>query len=251
MRVLRRRTRTQVRRNPLGAEHVAVLERRRAVATRLVGPSTAAAARVAAAPDAYLLVHGAADIARHCQLLDTPLGSGEIRVVSTPGCDAGEWHLEIGTRDRPGLLASLTGVMLDAGHDIVQAVIANWDDSTALDAFIVRADTEPDPESLRAAIAAAFKTPLSSAPVDDAVVSFAAGPSAGYTHCAVTAADQPGLLHAIATAVTVAGADIHAASVATIGGRAHDRLDLTDPSGRRLDERLHTAIRRTLATGVL
>ncbi|MBV8305272.1 MAG: hypothetical protein JOZ04_13760, partial [Acidimicrobiia bacterium] len=68
--------------------------------------------------------------------------------------------------------------------------------------------------------------------------------------CDVRAGDRPGLLHALAVSIAVAGADIHAARVATAGGLAHDVFDLSDASGHKLDAVLQDAIRARLRAGV-
>ena len=48
--------------------------------------------------------------------------------------------------------------------------------------------------------------------------------------------DRPGVLYAVAKAVTRFGVDIRAAIVATLGAEAFDTLYLTDLSGNALSE---------------
>jgi UTP:GlnB (protein PII) uridylyltransferase len=223
------------------------LARRRAAVTRLIGG--AEVERVAMAPPGYLLAHASGDIARHVGLLATLPGVGEVRVVATPGKGAGTWHLDMATRDRPGVLAAFTGVLAAHHIDVVQAVAATWYDGAALEAFVVRAATPPDPHALQPELAASLRQPLTSDPVDDARLCFDNDASALFTRCDLRAGDRPGLLHAIAVAFATAGADVHAARVATVAHEVHDVFDLSDRAGRKLDPVLQHAIAAHLRTG--
>lgn len=230
---------------PLGDDHRGAVERRRAAGIRLVGGSTEAAQRIADAPPGYVLVHDSGDIARHCELLSPLPDPSEVRVVATPGRVSGEWHLDVATRDRPGLLAAFTGVLSAAAIDVVQAVLATWEDGGALQAFVVRSDA-PDEEALQRALAAALHIPLRAQPVADATLAFDDHASPLYTRCDIRAPDRPGLLHALAVAIATAGADVHAARVATADGVAHDVFDLSDPTGRKLGTDMQEVIRACL-----
>jgi UTP:GlnB (protein PII) uridylyltransferase len=187
--------------------------------------------RIATAPAGYARVHGRADLARHAALLDTLPGAREVRAVATPGRVPGTWNLDVAARDRPGLVARFTGVLAAHGVEVVQAVIATWDDGAALQAFVVRAPTGV-PDS--AEFARALSRPLLPQPIADATVTFDNDASPTYTVCEVTAPDRPGLLHAIAVAFAAADIDIHAAAVSTVDGIARDRFDLTDSAGAQL-----------------
>ncbi|MHB8669730.1 MAG: ACT domain-containing protein [Acidimicrobiales bacterium] len=234
----------------LGEAHRSQVEIRRAAAARLVGSDVAVSGRIASAPGGYLLAHRASDIARHCGLLSPLPAAGEVRVVTTPGLGRGEWRLDVASRDRPGLLAAFTGVLVRQGVDVAQAVLATWDDGGALEAFVVRCPDPPEPEDLQRALEASLDQPLSSPPVPGARVSFANGASPLYTSCEVCVADRPGLLHAMAVAIASAGADVHAACVTTVDGLARDRFDLSDRAGHRLDPSLEEAIRGRIRSGV-
>jgi [protein-PII] uridylyltransferase len=224
--------------------------RRVAAAVRLVGGDEAAAARIGDAPAGYVLAHDSSDIARHCSLFSPLPGPDHVRVVATPGRAAGEWHLDVGARDRPGLLAAFTGVLAGHGVDVVQAVLATWDDGAALEAFVVRSSAPPDVRTLQAAFEGSLGLPLWSAPVADASVAFDRDASPLYTACEVRAADRPGLLHAVAVALAEAGADVHAARVVTVGGVARDRFDLSDGAGAKLGPAQEDAVRAHIAAGV-
>jgi hypothetical protein len=235
----------------LGAAYQGQIADRQAAASRLVGGVAPLVGRIAAAPPGYLLACDSGDVARHCSLLEPVPAAGEVRVVVTPGQSAGEWHLDVASRDRPGLLATFTGVLEAQRLDVTQAVIATWADGGALEAFVVRSSVAPGPGALQAGFETAFGEPLCSMPVAGARVTFDAEASPLYTRCDVEASDQPGLLHALATAFASAGADVHAARVTTTGeGLARDRFDLSDRWGRKLDAALEAAIRTGVATGV-
>jgi [protein-PII] uridylyltransferase len=233
----------------LCADHRAQVVSRRRAATRLVGATGLAAARVATAPPGYLLAHDSSDVARHCALLSPLPAPDEARAVVTPGRARGTWNLEVASRDQPGLLAAFTGVLAGSGIEVMQAVLATWDDGGALEAFIVRSPVLPDSHALEEAFEASLERPLSSPGIIDAHVVFDDRASPLYTGCDVRAADRPGLLHAIAVAFATAGADVHAARVITVDGLAHDRFDLSDRTGRKLDASLQEAIRTGIICG--
>jgi UTP:GlnB (protein PII) uridylyltransferase len=233
----------------LGDEHRRQVVSRQLAATRLVDATSAAAARIATAPAGYLLAHDSSDVARHCALLLPLPAPGEARVVATPGRARGVWHLDVASRDRSGLLAAFTGVLAGSGIEVVQAVLATWDDGGALQAFVVRSADPPDSHALQNAFKASLEQPLSSPAVTGAHVTFDDGASALYTRCDVRVADRPGLLHAVAVAIAAAGADVHAARVTTIDGVARDRFDLSDRTGHKLDAPLQEAIRSGVVRG--
>lgn len=227
-----------------------VIGRRRTAALRIVGDRPALAGRIGAAPAGYVLAHDSTDIVRHCALLSPLPSPREARAVVTPGRASGEWHLDVASRDQVGLLAAFTGVLCREGIDVVQAVLATWDDGGALQAFVVRATVAPDTHMLERAFEASLRAPLTSDPVDRADVVFDDAASELYTRCDLRAADQPGLLHAFAAAIAAAGGDVHAARVTTVDGGAHDVFDLSDRSGAKLSLEARDAIRTHLRTGV-
>lgn len=206
-------------------------------------------ARIAVAPAGYALAHATGDIARHAALLEPLPAAGDVRVVSTPGREPGVWNLDIAAYDQPGLLAKFTGVLVHESIEIVRAVVATWEDGAALQALVVKSAVAPDAVALQRALAWSLDQGMTAPPVDGTVVSFDQEASTVYTACEVTGPDRPGLLHAIAVAITNAGADIHAASVETRGGLAIDRFDLSDPSHRKLDPMVRDRIAHHLRSG--
>ena len=226
-----------------------LLRARKRAAALLVGEDGPAASRVDAAPDPYALVHHVSEMARHCQLL-TPLpGRGEVRVIVTPGRAAGEWHVDVAGRDRPGLLAAFTGVLAAGAFDVTQAVVATWDDGAALQALVLRSTTAPDPADLQSRFRESLARPPAWSRVVDAEIVFDDSASPLYTACRVRAPDRPGLLHDLASGMSAAGVDIHSARATTVAGAATDHFDLTDGAGAKLDAARKSAVLEAVRTG--
>ncbi len=236
--------------SPLSREHRRQIDGKRAATLRLVETDARVASRVMTAPAGYLLALAGSDVARQCALLESLPAAGEVHVVATPGATSGCWHLDVTTRDRPGLLAAFTGVFAEAGIDVTQAVIATWPDGAALQAFAVRSDGSPDAAALADSLTASLDARLCAPPETDARIAFDQNASPLYTACQVEAPDHPGLLHAIASAIAATGTDIHAAGVATFDGSARDRFDLADRAGGKLDATRQEEIRTALRNGV-
>lgn len=231
------------RRARLPREQRVQVEERTAAARALVTKGdTRVLARVDAAPPGYLLAHSAATIVRHCEMLEPVPAEGEARVVVTPRVTPGSWYLDVAASDRPGLLAAFTGVLHREAIEVTQAVLATWDDGAALQSFVVRAKHAVDAATLEAGFADALDAVVRVVAVPGVQVAFDDSASPLYTACQVTAPDEPGLLHAIASAVAAAGVDIHAARVTTVDGVAHDHFDLSDRHGAKLDANLQALI---------
>jgi [protein-PII] uridylyltransferase len=229
-------------------ERVHVVERR-ADACALLGTGSARTTRIADAPVAYVLAHPSTDLARHAELLDPLPTAGTVRVSATPTCDPGHWHVDVATRDQPGLLAAFSGVLEAGDIDVTQAVLATWPDGAALQAFTVRAARLPELTELQRELTASLATSFACHPVANASVTFDSETSALYTGCEVVAADRPGLLHSIAVTLAAVGVDIHAASVTTRDGVVYDRFDLSDARGDKLDRALEERIVEQLQAG--
>jgi UTP:GlnB (protein PII) uridylyltransferase len=171
----------------------------------------------------------------------------------------------VASRDRPALLANVSGVLLEYGLDVFSAVTATWADGGALESFKVRrADVDPgsvgpeqlqpfappDPARLQVAIEASFDQPLEGAANPDAAVSFDDAGSPWYTLCEVRSPDRRGVLHSITVGIAAAGGSVHSARVETVGDLAVDRFELTDANGRKLDDEMKAAIRAVIVEGV-
>ncbi|HEY3096681.1 MAG TPA: cation:proton antiporter [Acidimicrobiia bacterium] len=234
-----------------GLEARNLVERRRAEAMRMADSNRAVAERIAAAPRTYLLAQEAADVARQAALLEPLPPRDGARVAAAP-LDGEQWRVEVASRDRPGLLATVSGVLAEFGLSVQEAVVATWDDGGALDAFRVVpiSRTPPDARTLTAAIVDAFNQPLEAPPTPGAEVVFDDDASPWYTLCEVRCPDRPGVLHSITVGFASAGVDVHSARVATVEGVAVDRFELTDRNGRKLDESTKRSVVEAITGGV-
>ena len=115
--------------------------------------------RINAAPSAYILAQTADDLVRHAQLCEPAPRRGEVRVrVDQLECD--RYRVEIATRDRIGLIAHTTRVLLDAQCSVDAALAATWGDGTALTSYRVHAPAEPDEETLAHTLRSGLDAPL-------------------------------------------------------------------------------------------
>ena len=253
-----------------GLETRNLVERRRAEAMRLAGDDARVVDRIERAPRAYLLSQEATDIARQARFVEPVPARGEASVTVLPvapgpnvenGAAPGDrWRVEIAARDRQGLLATVAGVIADAGFDILDGAVATWADGAALDTLLVQravvspADLgkllPPDPVKLESAIVAAFDAPLESPPLPDAELRFDDHASPWYTICEVRSPDRRGLLHNLTTAMASVGANVHSVRLVTTGGVAVDRFEITDRNERKLDEEAKGAVVRAVRDGV-
>ncbi len=236
-----------------GREARNLVERRRAEAMRLASNGRGVAERIQHAPRGYLLMQEAPDIARQAALLEPLPARGQAR-VAVRQLDDTEWGIDVVGRDRPGLLATIAGVLSDHGLDILDAVVATWGDGGAVDSFRVRGassrTTPPDADGIESSIVAAFDSPLASPPDSAAEVLFDDHSTPWYTLCEVRSPDRRGLLHDLAAGISAAGADVHSARLATIAGNAVDRFELTDRNGRKLDDAMEAMVVRSIREGV-
>ncbi len=251
-----------------------LVERRRAEADPLAGDDPRVIDRIEHAPRAYLLSQEAADIARQAAFVEPVPARGEASVAVLPvsdpvgdesqRCSTAVAHRGGGARP-PGLLATVSGVIADAGLDILDAAVATWGDGAALDTLLVKrsgsspapsssSDVEgmapPDPVKLEAAIVAAFDATLESRPNPDAELRFDDHASPWYTICEVRSPDRRGLLHSLTAAMASAGVSVHSARLVTIDGTAVDRFELTDRNERKLDDAAKAAVLTAVREGV-
>jgi Na+:H+ antiporter len=228
-----------------------LVERRRAEAIRLADGDRAVAERIARAPRTYLLAQDAVDVARQAALLEPlpPPGRARVAVAQLEGK---EWRVEVASRDRPGLLATVSGVLSDSGLTVQDAVVATWGDGGALESFRVL-PTKPAPpaaDALTKAIVEAFDRPLEAPPTPGAEVVFDDDASPWYTLCEIRCVDCPGLLHSITVGFASAGVDVHSARVGTVAGQALDRFEVTDRNGRKVGEPAKRAVIEAITGGV-
>ena len=198
--------------------------------------------RVRTAPRPWLLTQPAGAIARQVDLLDPVVRPGQFR-VATSGA-----RLDVASRDREGLLAAVASALTASGIEVRSATTATWPDGAVAMAFIARAPIRIDAEDLRRRFEAASAGPVNPA-VPDAHVTFDHRSSPWYTILDAVVTDRPGLLAALAAACTTAGASIHSVVAKTEDGVAHDRFELADRRGEKLDSIRCEAI-RTVLSGV-
>ncbi|MFN8104696.1 MAG: ACT domain-containing protein [Acidimicrobiia bacterium] len=189
----------------------------------------------------YLLAQPVERIALHVRMLDGLEAGGRLGVIEPEG-----ETVSVVTRDRPGLLAILAGVLAVNGISVRTADVYTSGDGTALDVMAV-ADSHDDAVSdvkwvrvaadLEAALAGEleFEGRLAdrSGRYDretggdsDVVVEVDDHASDWYSVVEVHAPDRVGLLSDLAAVLTDEGLDVHFAKVATEGRTAHDSFSV-------------------------
>jgi Kef-type K+ transport system membrane component KefB len=226
---------------------------RRLEATSLVGDDRALIERVGRAPLSYVLRQPSDAIARHARLVHPLPGRGEARLRVGEAGD-GRWSVDVAARDRPALLATVTAALAGAGLDVIDAVIATWDDGAAIEAFTVRpvgADSgAPSAAALTRAVEGGLGARPSSVALPDVEVAFDNAASPWHTVAEVRSPDRPALLHDLAAAFAAAGVEVLAASGTADGDLVVDRFDLVTRQGAKLAAAQQDAVRRLLRTGV-
>lgn len=233
-----------------GLEARNLVGRRKSEAMRLVPLSPDLEARIERAPRAYVLRQDSAAIARQVRLLDPLPAASEARVLITPLSDrAGGW-IDVVARDRPGLLAVVTGVLSGFGLNVSQALVATWPDGAAMESFLVSgAQALPTVDDLVRRIEENFDRPVTAEPLPEAELEFDDQSSPWHSVCEIRAPDRPGLLHAQAAALTAAGVDVQAARVTTEAGMALGTFEVTNHSGAKLTEADQERLRTMVAAG--
>ncbi len=233
-----------------GAEARNVIGQRRTSAIAMAPDDESVRERLARAPRPYVIRQEPAAMARHAQLLTPAPGAREARVRIVEGREPGTSWVDVGARDRHGLLARVTGVLASHDLDVVEAVVATWPDRVALESFLVRSAPPPDAGQLEVDLRSAFEQPLESRPLVEVEVRFDAAASPWHTVCEISAPDKPGLLHTIATAFAAAGVEVMSASIVAFDGVADDRFEIVDEDGHKLDALRQTTVERFLRGGV-
>ncbi len=224
--------------------------RRRAETLRLIGEQPDLTRRIEAAPQSYLLREASAAIARQVALLEPLPDAHQARVAVTDSGDATFVWIDVATRDRPGLLASVTGVLAGLGLNVSEALVATWPDGGALETFrVAGASALPESSYLANEIEKNLDTPVVAEPIPGAVVHFDDDSSPWHTIAEIRAPDRIGLLHSQAMVIAAAGADVSAARITTEGMSAVGRFDLNNRVGTKLTEADKEMIRSFMASG--
>ncbi|MEX1125254.1 MAG: cation:proton antiporter [Acidimicrobiia bacterium] len=224
--------------------------RRRAEAIRLVGDKPELVGRIEEAPQGYLLREASEAIARQVALLEPLPGAREARVALTAAGDGADVWIDVGARDRRGLLVAVTGVLAGLGVNVSEALIATWPDRGALETFRVSGGPSlPEPGYLADQIEESLDLPIVALAIPEAVVEFDDASSPWHTIAEIRAPDRPGLLHSLAMGIAAAGADVQAARISTEGATAVGRFDLNNSVGGKLTEADKELIRTFIAVG--
>jgi [protein-PII] uridylyltransferase len=204
-------------------------------------------------PRRYVLARSPAFVARHLSLLGgAALADGEFRLQAHRHRQPGLWDILIVARDRPGLLATVAGILALRGTSVLAADAATCADGLVLDVFTVggaygvqvptdrwpavAADVQAALEGrvpLRDLLGARQMEPEEAEAVHVRVDNAA---SQFFSVVEVRAPDQVGLLYRITRALHELGLDIHHAKIATRPEGALDVFYVWDLSGEKLDE---------------
>jgi hypothetical protein len=214
------------------------------------------------APRRWLLAQPAADSARLLALADPPPGETDLRIAVAAVAGTGRWRVDVVARDRPGLLASLTGALAGCGLDVVRAEAWSWPSGLVVDGF--EATGPPAEPGLPARVERAMHHAVAAGPPEPAapaagtgpaattstgpvVVRVEAGASPWHSLVTVEAPARPGLLNDLLAEVAGAGADVQVARAGSEHGRTTGVLFVTGTEGRPLDGAAADALAARLA----
>lgn len=239
-----------------GAGIVAAAEATRSAALRAassVGASRAVLSFVEHAPLRYLARRTTDDVLRDARLVQSlagPGAPGRFTFSVSVGPADGTWLVDVVTRDRPGLFASLSGALALVGLAALSAEAFCDRSGIALDTFVVSSATRALVGSetwnsfdriLTGVLAGSFdlETRLAerrrhypSDPTTCPIASVEIGARGMFTtRVRVRTADRVGLLHDLARAIASQGLDIRRAVITTVRGVASDVFEVTDIEG--------------------
>ena len=201
-----------------------------------------------AAPEPWWLSADEAELIADVSLLAAPLGESEVRLrISAPPEGSDAWELSIVAHDRPGLLGLTASVVALHDLSIVRARIASWSQERIalqrVSVVPVKVPLSGEPEwpfigqALRAALTGPPVESTDPPVLPDGCAVRSVTPGRLETHWLidVEARDEPGLLARIAGTLLALGADVIAADIRSVDGRAMDTflVQLADPAGLR------------------
>jgi len=221
-------------------------------------------------PRRYLSFADPKDALRSMRVLEL----GRTRPLATAVRDQGdETVLTLATRDRPGLLADLTGVLSAHRIDVLKADVFSTTDGMALDVFSLRGPRggrvergrwraarrdlqrvlagEIDAEALMAKMLRPSGLPPRHVPPVPSKVKVDNRAARDFTVIDVFATDRRGLLRAITAALRKGGLSISVARIATEGNRAIDSFYVRDAEGRKLTDPSRLAEVEALVLGAV
>jgi len=221
-------------------------------------PADQAASHAARLADSYWLAeppHVLAGNARFVAGVDRLPASGPVELVDQP--DRGATLVTVYAQDEPGLFYRIAGAISLSGGNIIDARIHTTSDGMALDNILVQDTTGAafsDPRRLDRLADAVRAAVAGQEPLTDRLEAralplvraeaFRIAPavfvdnkaSSRYTVVEVNARDRAALLSGLAKAITLSGATIRSAHIATYGERAVDVFYLTDPEGGKIEQ---------------
>ena len=216
------------------------------------------ASHIAGMPAGYVARFGAELVAHHLRIAHPPVGSDQIRAIVAPGAPVST--LITAARDRPGLLATIAGVLAIHNLAVLEARVVTRDDGVAIDTFRVIDSLGSDMigqgrwpgvrESLEIAMAGRLDLEARLAE-KRAAYSRTAGltppevrihPRRDRLAIDIRAGDRVGLLHDLASAMAHLGLEVELAKIDTRGGEALDVFEVKNPAAHTADE-----VARTLA----
>ncbi len=195
--------------------------------------------------------------------------AGRVLVVRTEPAEGDMWRITIATRDKPGLFATITGVLWVRGLNILAAEIFTRQSGIALDVITVERLPAPDRADemferiygdleqsiqdrryLESMIAEKRKPSLfqkRTLPRREDRIVIDEEASDFYTIIEVYTWDRPGVLHAISQTLFELDITIQLAKISTPGAQVADVFYVTDLSGERIrDPDQHDRIRSRL-----
>jgi [protein-PII] uridylyltransferase len=218
-------------------------------------------AHLAGMPPGYLARFGADLVAQHLRIGHPPIGHGQIRVNVVLGAPVST--IITAAQDRPGLLATITGVLAIHNLAVLEARVVTRSDGLALDTFRVQDSLGSDMigqgrwpgvrESLEKAAAGeidlearlAEKRAAYGRGGDTSPPAVRVHPRTGGLTIDIRASDRVGLLHDLARAMAILGLEVELAKIDTRGAEALDVFEVRNPAGYPEEE-----IQRALAAAV-
>jgi [protein-PII] uridylyltransferase len=202
-------------------------------------------------PHRFLLARPPSAVARHLALAGQDLPAADaVQIQATPHRSSAVWELEVVARDRPGLLATIAGVLSLRGITVLSADAATCSNGLVLDVFTV-ASAYGQPldagiwPKVRADLEAGLKERL---PLRDLLAHRTSDEPSGatvrvdntasqfYSLVEVRAPDRVGLLYRIALGLSELGVDIHHAKIATQPSGVIDTFYVWKATGGKLEE---------------
>ena len=188
----------------------------------------------------YFLRHSAEEIAWHTRSLHYRIFNDQPVVRARLHQDGEGIQVMVYTRDQPDLFARIVGFLARAGYSIVDAKVHTTEHGYALDSFVLLDVSQRDNDrEMLSYIEHELEYRLihqlpaekpSSGRVSRQVKHFPIKPEVtiqgdergAHFILSLIAADRPGLLYAVAKALTEHGAHLHTAKITTLGERAED-----------------------------